>query len=93
MEARLLLDVSFSELCDAIEAYNETVRREAHLRASHGLPASLAFLHDLACLHELNAPLLALTRAPLLAPLLDPHLRFYMMNWMLRSLIFICIAT
>ena len=31
---------SFSSLCDAIEAYNEAVRCEAHLRGAYGLPFS-----------------------------------------------------
>ena len=39
-EARRVLDESFSNLCDAIEAYNEAVRCEAHLRGAYGLPFS-----------------------------------------------------
>ena len=39
-EARLLLNESFSDLCDAIDAYNEAIRYEAHLRGLHGLPFS-----------------------------------------------------
>ena len=39
-EARRVLDESFSTLCDAIEAYNEAVRCEAHLRGAYGLPFS-----------------------------------------------------
>ena len=39
-EARLVLDETFSNLCEAIEAYNEAVRYEAHLSALHGLPFS-----------------------------------------------------
>ena len=36
-EARRVLDDSFSSLCAAIEAYNEAVRCEAHLRGVYGL--------------------------------------------------------
>ena len=39
-EARRVLDETFSNLCEAIEAYNEAVRYEAHLSALHGLPFS-----------------------------------------------------
>ena len=39
-EARRVLDESFSDLCNAIEAYNEAVRCEARLRGMHGLPFS-----------------------------------------------------
>ena len=39
-EARRVLEESFSSLCDAIEAYNEAVRCEAHLRGVYGLPFS-----------------------------------------------------
>ena len=39
-EARRALDESFSDLCDAIEAYNEAVRCEARLRGVYGLPFS-----------------------------------------------------
>ena len=39
-KARLILDASFSDLCEAIEAYNEAVRCKAHLRALHGLTFS-----------------------------------------------------
>ena len=39
-EARRALDESFSDLCDAIKAYNEAVRCEARLRGIYGLPFS-----------------------------------------------------
>ena len=39
-EARRVLDDSFSSLCAAIEAYNEAVRCEAHLRGVYGLSFS-----------------------------------------------------
>ena len=39
-EARRVLDESFSNLCAAIEAYNEALRCEAHLRGVYGLSFS-----------------------------------------------------
>ena len=61
----------------------------------HELDAPLLDWSSLAFRHELVAPLLALHEldAPLPAPLLDPHLQFYMVNLMLRCLIFTCIST
>ena len=61
----------------------------------HELDAPLLDWSSLAFRHELVAPLLALHEldAPLPAPLLDCHLQFYMVNLMLRCLIFTCIST